>query len=77
MIFFLLSSYPSRLIKKGLLLILSLNLLLNIVNLFSAVHLIWPFNFFVPPLFLTYAGFPVSAIAVISAFSALVVFYTA
>ncbi|EKO85461.1 O-antigen ligase [Leptospira interrogans serovar Grippotyphosa str. 2006006986] len=77
LIFFLLSSYPSRLIKKGLLLILSLNLLLNIVNLFSAVHLIWPFNFFVPPLFLTYAGFPVSAIAVISAFSALVVFYTA
>ncbi|EMM95053.1 hypothetical protein LEP1GSC158_1959 [Leptospira interrogans serovar Zanoni str. LT2156] len=45
LIFFLLSSYPSRLIKKGLLLILSLNLLLNIVNLFSAVHLIWPFNF--------------------------------
>ncbi|MFQ3856519.1 O-antigen ligase family protein [Leptospira kirschneri] len=77
LIFFLLSSYPSRLIKKGLLLILSLNLFLNTVNLFSAVHLIWPFNFFAPPLFLTYAGFPVSAIAVISAFSALVAFYTA
>ncbi|EMJ95965.1 O-antigen ligase family protein [Leptospira alstonii] len=77
LIFFLISSYPSRFIKRGLLLILSLNLLLNTANLFSAVHMIWPFNFLLPPLFLTYAGLPVSAIAVISAFSALVAFYTA
>ncbi|WP_061235628.1 O-antigen ligase family protein [Leptospira weilii] len=77
LIFFLLSSYPSLFIKKGLLLILSSNLLLNTVNLFSAVHTIWPFDFLQPSLLLTYAGFPVSSIAVISAFSALVAFYTA
>lgn len=77
LVFFLISSYPSRFIKKGLLLILSSNLLLNTVNLFSAVHTIWPFDFLRPSLLLTYAGFPVSSIAVISAFSALVAFYTA
>lgn len=77
LIFFLLSSYPSRFTKKGLLLILSLNLILNTFNLVSALHTIWPFSILKPPLFLTYAGFPVSAIAVISAFSALVAFYTA
>ncbi|TGM07857.1 ligase [Leptospira barantonii] len=77
LIFFLLSSYPSRFLKKGLLLILSINLLLNSINLISALHTIWPFDLLRPPLFLTYAGFPVSAIAVISSFSALIVFYTA
>lgn len=77
LIFFLVSSYPSRFIKKGLLLILSSNLLLNTINLFSAIHTIWPFDLLQPSLLLTYAGFPVSSIAVISAFSALVAFYTA
>ncbi|PJZ42928.1 ligase [Leptospira kmetyi] len=77
LIFFLLSSYPSRFLKKGLLLILSVNLLLNSINLISALHTIWPFDLLKPPLFLTYAGFPVSAIAVISSFSAFVAFYTA
>ncbi len=76
-IFVLLSSYPSRGIKKGLLLILSFDLLLNTLNLFSAIHMIWPFSILEPPLLLTYAGFPVSAIAVISAFTALVVLYSA
>ncbi|PJZ55167.1 O-antigen ligase family protein [Leptospira adleri] len=76
-IFFLISSYPNRGIKKGLLLILSFDLLLNTVNLFSAVHTVWPFSIWEPPLFLTYVGFPVSAIAVISAFTAIVVLYTA
>ncbi|MBM9578810.1 O-antigen ligase family protein [Leptospira sp. 201903070] len=76
-IFFLISSYPSRAVKKGLLLILSFDLLLNTVNLFSAIHTMWPFSILEPPLLLTYAGFPVSAIAVISAFSALILFYTA
>ncbi|TGK24712.1 O-antigen ligase family protein [Leptospira yasudae] len=77
LVFFLISSYPSRFLKKGLLVILCINLLLNTINLLSAVHLIWPFDFWKPPMFLTYAGFPVSAIGVISAFSALVAFYTA
>ncbi|MBM9502161.1 O-antigen ligase family protein [Leptospira sp. 201903071] len=76
-IFFLISAYPSRAIKKGLLLILSFDLLLNTVNLFSAIHTMWPFSILEPPLLLTYAGFPVSAIAVISALTGLVVLYAA
>ncbi|AOP33889.1 ligase [Leptospira tipperaryensis] len=76
-IFFLVSAYPSRGIKKGLLLILSFDLLLNTINLFSAVHTIWPFPILEPPLLLTYAGFPVSSIAVISALTTIVTLYTA
>ncbi|PKA04240.1 O-antigen ligase family protein [Leptospira ellisii] len=75
-ILFLLSGFPGRALKKGMLLILSFNLLLNMLNLLSAVHTLYPFDPLHPPFLLTYAGFPVSAIAVISAFTALTALYT-
>ncbi|XDD51706.1 O-antigen ligase family protein [Leptospira sp. WS92.C1] len=77
LIFFLISSYPNRSFKKGLLLILSFNLVVNVINLLSAIHTVWPFSIWEPPIFLTYVGFPVSAVAVISALTSFVAFYTA
>lgn len=59
-----------------MLLILSFDLLLNVINLLSAVHTLIPFDPFHPPILLTYAGFPVSSIAVISSFTALTSLYT-